>query len=364
MERIAKGFIVLVVVGFVGVLLAAALVEKVPPSTIGVKEVRWGGSGIVQQDYEAGFHVGISGYHRWYPLDRRTHFLTFAEDASRTSAGDVQPPLKIRTRDNNDVYFDVTLTYRIIPGEAYKIVMEGNRNVYRDRVAKQVEGKLREELAQLSSEEIYDTEKRVERVQAALEPLGREMEKFHVAPQRILIRAIRFPAGYEKELQGKQLTNQLRQLAERQRAVEEQKAKNESFIAEIEAAEKERRGEWDKRLETMRSDNKVSVAGVLAEAEVYDKRVRAAAEADHATAVATGKLAIDTAEALRNELRNRALDTLGGRIYLARQAAENLQIDSVTLNSNDPSIPSILDIDELVRLLVGADGAPPPSSGD
>ena len=54
-------------------------------------------------------------------------------------------------------------------------------------------------------------------------------------------------------------------------------------------------------------------------------------------------------------MRNQALNTLGGRIYLARLAAENLRFESVTLNSNDPAIPSILDVDGLVKMLVGED---------
>lgn len=364
MERIAKVFIAVVVLFFVSLAVSAAFIETVPPATIGVKQYQWGGGGIIEQDYDVGFHVGIVGYHKWYLLDKRTHFLTFAEQGTSTSAGDYRPPLEIRTKDKNVVSFDLTLTYHIIPGEAHLIVREGNAGFYRSLVADRVEGKMREELAQLSSEQVYDTELRLARVQAALAPLRDDMKKFHVEPERILVRAIRFQPGYEKELQGKQITNQQRELSKAQRKVEEQKQKNESKIADIEAAEKKSRGEYDKLLETLRADNKVKVAEVLAEAEVYDKRVRASAEADNATAVADGKLAIDTAEALRNDLRNRALDTVGGRIFLAQQAAENLQFEHVTLNSNDPAIPSILDIDEFVKLLVGTETGSAQATGN
>ncbi len=71
------------------------------------------------------------------------------------------------------------------------------------------------------------------------------------------------------------------------------------------------------------------------EAEVYSKTTRADAHATYEELIADGGLAIAKAEALRNELRNEALDTKGGRIYLARQAAENLQFEHVTLNSPD-----------------------------
>jgi hypothetical protein len=66
---------------------------------------------------------------------------------------------------------------------------------------------------------------------------------------------------------------------------------------------------------------------------------------------------VDQAEALRNELRNAILNSRGGDIYLALEAAENINMPSVTLNSNDPRVPIVLDIAELTRVLTGAASA-------
>ena len=49
----------------------------------------------------------------------------------------------------------------------------------------------------------------------------------------------------------------------------------------------------------------------------------------------------------------KALATGGGRVWLARHAAENLNIEGMTLNSNDPSVPPVLDLDRMERLLFG-----------
>jgi hypothetical protein len=57
-------------------------------------------------------------------------------------------------------------------------------------------------------------------------------------------------------------------------------------------------------------------------------------------------------------LRNVALDTRGGRIFLGIEAARNLQIDSVTLNSNDPSVPTIIELQKLVEILIGEPETP------
>ncbi len=351
--NIARVFLSVVFLVALAAVAVGMLFERVPPAAYGVKQNLWGG-GVVEQDYTIGYHLGITGFHKWHLLDRRTHFLTFGGNPDRSGgAGRSRPPLELRTKDNNIASYDVTVTYRIIPGQAHRIVQKGLKTRYRDLVVATVESVLREELAQLPSEDLYSTEKRLSVAQGALPQLAAAMEQYFVEPIAILIRAVNFPPAYERKLQEKQLTYQKRLLAEAERRVEEQKAITETKAAEIEAAAKELRGDRNKELQTAASDNQVEIAGILAVAQVYDRRVRAEADADYERMVAGGGLAVQKAEALRNELRNQALDTVGGRIYLAEQAAKNLQIEHVTLNSNDPAIPSILHVDELVGLLVG-----------
>jgi len=354
MQKLAK-----ILVGcFVAVLLffivAGALLERVPPATIGVKQNMLGG-GIVEQDYATGFHVGVTGVHKWHLLDGTMHFLTYAQRSSGKGSGTERPVLDIRTKDNNFAFFDVTVTYRIKPGEGHQIVMDGNQDKYRIMADTAVNKVLRAELAQLSSEEVYDTDTRLELVERAMPALTRELAPVHLVPQGLLIRAVNFPEVYETKLRMKQLTQQQKLLATAQRKVEDKQALTEGYEAQTEAQEKEKRGDWDKKLQTASSTNEVEIATISGEAEKYNQETRSSAEADYETAVAVGELAMTKAEALRDELRNQALNTLGGRIFLARLAAENLRFKSVTLNSNDPSIPSVLDIDGLVKLLVGAD---------
>ena len=356
----------LIAIGVVllGFIVLSGFVQRVPPAKIGVKQNQWEG-GILATDYQAGFHLGITGIHKWYLLDRTTHFLTFSDtnapprgsklgiSFSQSSFGEERPSLEIRTRDNNSANVDVSLTYRIRDGEAHMIVSGALKDVYRDRVTSTVESVLRRELAQLSSEDFYSTDTRLERAEQALPSLREALAELHVEPESLLIRAVRFPEGYEKQLQEKQLTHQKTLLATARGKVEVQLQITGRMEKEIEAAEKERRGDWDVRLQEKSSQNEVEIADVYSAALLYDKRTRATADADYETLVADGRLAVDRSEALRNELRNRALDTLGGRILLAQRAAQNLQIREVTLNSNDPSIPTVIDLPALVRLLVG-----------
>lgn len=361
--KIAAAFVVLVLVVLLSLI---ALFERIEPGEIGVRQNLWGG-GIVPEDFDAGFHLGVVGMHEWHRLDRRTHFLSFSEHTAGGSGPShrnrmERPPLEIRTVDNNTASLDVTVTFRIANGEANQIVAEGLKETYRDRVASQVVRVLREELAKLAPEDFVNTDTRLALVEETMPKLSEALAKFHVVPESLLIRAVRFPEEYEEKLQLKQLQQQLALLEESKRKVEEKLTETGTIEKITEAMEKEKRAEWQKRLQDAQSENDVRIAGILGEARVYDERVRAQADASYEKLVAEGKLALAQAEALRDQLRNAALDTLGGRIYQAREAARNLRVREVTLNSNDPSVPTILDVDALARLLIGA--APEAGGGD
>ena len=200
MTNLAKWFLLLFGGAVILVLSAVCTLEKVPPATIAVRQALWGGGGVEANDYSMGFHLGITGYHKWHLLDKRTHFLTFSEDGKSSGVGTLRPPLVIRTKDNNTANFDLTVTYRIIPGKGHELVRKGLKEIYRERVFKTVESVMREELAQLSSEDIYLTAERIRVTQAALPKLEQELENFYVRPDQILIRAIRFTDAYERKL--------------------------------------------------------------------------------------------------------------------------------------------------------------------
>ncbi len=360
LKFLATAVVVFLLVGVVSM----GLIEKIDPGEIGVKQSLWGSGGIQNQDFEPGFHVGVLGIHKWHRLDRRTHFLTFSStDAVESGRGMFEvgsnnsqrrPPLDIRTKDNNTAALDVTMTYRIIENEANQLVAAGLQNSYRDRVVSTVQSVLREELAQLTPEDFVDTEVRLARAEQTMPVLRDALKEWHIVPDRLLIRAVRFPDAYEQKLQDRQLKQQLTLLEKSKQAVEEALAKTGTIEKKTEADVKELIATWDKQLQEALSDNNVKVAEVLGAAGEYDLRTRAEAEASYETLVADGNLAVAKAEALRDELRNAALDTVGGRILQARDAAENLNFTSITLNSNDPNVPSVIDIDGLVDILIGS----------
>ncbi len=332
------------------------LFKRVPPDTIGIKQVRWGGGGFVTQDYEPGFHFGVSGYHKWHFLPRRTHFLHFTSESPRHDGvvtwGD---PREIRTTDNNLVDIEVTIPYRIIEGKGHGILVDGIKADYQEQVRLSVEGVLKEELSKLTSEDLQNTELRIKRAKETLPVLNERLAQFHIVADNLLIRRFGFPAEYEDKLQEKQYLRQAAKLDQAMTAqANEQKTIN-LIEKQIVAAELASSQDWEKKLQEKRSEYEVLLADIKGQAEVYSARTRAEGSAQREILEAEGKLAMEQSEALRNKLRTEALNSDGGRILLALEAAHNLNVPEVTLNSDDPAVPMLLDLHALTRMLVGGE---------
>ena len=336
-------------------LLFALLFKRVPPATIGVKQNNWGG-GIIDADYQTGFHLGISGYHKWHFLPERTHFLHFNDHSGLRSTSEIDSwaaPLEIRTKDNNVVTFELSVPYRIVEGGAHQILKAGLKSQYRDRVESVVTAVLRTELPNLTSEDLQLTDVRLARVLETVPVLNEALDEFYCEVETILIRRLRFQAEYEDKLQEKQYLRQKALLDTAQtRVAEEEKVVN-LVERQIVAAELKLNQDWDKRIQEKRSEYDVLIAQINADAAVYASETRAEGDAERVILEAEGQLAVERAEALRDELRTAALNSEGGRILLGLTAADNLQIEKVTLNSDDPTVPMILDLGHLTDLLTG-----------
>ncbi|MCB9896861.1 MAG: hypothetical protein H6825_02530 [Planctomycetes bacterium] len=360
-------------------VLSVALFVRVKPMDIGVRQALLGGGGLTKHDFTTGTYWGITGVHRWNFLPRRTHFLHFCE-SKPVSGGDVigsltergaettrfYPPMELRTKDNNQTTIDVTVPFRIKEGEAWMIVDLGLRSSYYERVKSTVENVLRAQLSQLSSEDLQDTDKRLKRTAEVLPMLNDELAGFHVVAESLLIRRVAFPPDYEAKLQAKQLLTQQALLDGALALQAEQEQVTNSIEQQIGAAIKAKSAQWDKKLQELESEYEVTIAGIRAETMTYESRVKAEGDAEKVSLEAEGQLAIDRAQALRDQLRNEILNTRGGRIWLALEAAGNLNVPKVTLNSNDPRVPLVIDLAELAGLLVGSPavgGAPAADGG-
>ncbi len=326
---------------------------RVPVGFVGVRQQNFGGSGLDATDHPAGLVFCVRGLHSLHLVETCTQVLAFAWE----SEGGTWPALDVRTRDGNMVNISVALPYRVRRGEAHQLVAEGLKLAYPLRVKATAEKVLLEELGSLSSEELMSTDLRAARAGATLERLKPLLVQFHVEVESVLVTQVLFKGEYEKKLQQKQLTSQEAQLHRAAAEVEDAKKKVELYEQRTNALVQDTLVDWDKRIQERYVEGQRKIAEVQADARFYDKTRRAEADAQSSKEVFEGERALTQAQGLKEELANRTYGTEGGRLLLARQAAQNLNIRQVTLNSNDPRVPSVLDLDELAHRLLG--DAPP-----
>ena len=358
MKRLGLIFVFLLAIPVVFGLL----MKRVPPAFIGVKQINIGGAGIVPVDHPTGFHLGVTGYHKWYFLPRKTHFLHFSGSRATsrskfgksTSIEDWNEPLSLRTTDNNLVEVEISIPYRIKEGGANQIVQDGYLLSYRELVRGRVQGVLRAELAKLTSEDLQETDARISRGKETLPVLNKSLADFNVVAEDILIRRIGFQSQYEEKLQEKQYLSQKANLDSALTLQAEEEKKTNLIERQIQAAELKLTQNWEKKFQEEKSRYQVLIATIKAEAEVYSAKTRAEGEAEKVILEANGQLAVEKADALRNELRTAALATEGGDTLLALEAAANLNMPSVVLDSQNPAVPMILDLERMVQLLVGS----------
>lgn len=323
--------------------------HRVEPGTIGVKQVNFGGGGVLAEDYPSGLHWSLAGYHSWHALDGRTQMISYGWSAEPADA----EHLKVRTADGNYVRIGLAVPFRVKRGEAHALVRDGLKSTYRERVQTAVEKTLTSELGALRTEEFWDTDKRNACVSAALPKLNRDLAALHVEAEAVLVELFRFNPEYENRQQQVQL-DALKQVVDTtKQAIDAEQKKIDAFQREIERAEVDLRIDLQRAIDAENDAGRTRIEAVLADGRYYDQTRRAAATAEFERAVMEGEREVAQADALRVAAENERYSTRGGQLLLARQAAENLHIKEVTLNSNDPRSPNLFDLDELVRLFVG-----------
>lgn len=376
------------------VLLIAptCFVSSVPLGAIGVRSSSF--SGVLESDLEPGWHLSVSTVHNLTLLPSRYLFLDYGGD------GDNQG-LQIRTRDNNNVFVDVTVPYRIKPGEAHKIMMAGNHirtdnDTYRFQrlAAETTVGVLREDLAKLSSSDFYNTDKRLAVAADTLKVLNEELAPLHLEAQAVLVRAVTFRPEYEVQLQAIQLNEQNKLLDGARQKVAQQQQELDNFELQTTALANARQQEWVKKqadlerayqvgfvidpdgdrtvgaarrqlaavtpeaAQKLREDAarvleiddpaKITDAYLLGiqniQAETLEYKQRVAAEADGISGRLKAEGEADLA-AVRGDFETKINALLGspaGRAYVAWKSAENVKFSDVLTFQSREGIPSVL----------------------
>ncbi|MBL9101948.1 MAG: hypothetical protein JNL82_13375 [Myxococcales bacterium] len=374
------------------VLLIAptCFISTVPLGQIGVRSSNM--SGVLEADLGPGWHLNVASIHALTLLPSHYLFLDYGAEDGQS--------LTIRTRDNNNVFVDVTVPYRIKPGEGHMIMKAGNHmqtgnGTYRFQrlAAETTVSVLREDLANLTSSDFYNTEKRLTVAADTLKVLNEELAPLHLEAQAVLLRAVSFRPEYEVQLQAIQLNEQNKLLDGARQKVAQQQQELDNFELQTTALSNARQQDWVKRqadlervyqvgfvdtkgdrtpgaarrvLKAMSEEDadKLRVeAGKLLEiadaekiideyllgiqniqAETLEYKQRVTAEADGVAGRLKAEGEADLA-AVRGEFETKINALLGspaGRAYVAYKSAENVQFSQTLTFQSREGIPAVL----------------------
>jgi hypothetical protein len=318
--------------------------ERVEPGTVGVRVRHWGG-GLQRADLDPGLYWDLPGTCRWFHIPTTTRFASFGLPGA--AAG----PLEIRTADENPARLKLIVPYRIDAGSAWRLVDSGLLAEVEERMQDVVEDVLRQQFGSLASEEWFDAGARQELVERSLPVLRNACASLHTVPERILLHEVGFSKEFETNLQKKQLAFQKERRAEAEGQVAGVRSSLDLEKKRTEAQAASIRAGVHKQMAELRAVEELALAEIGARAATYAIQTRATADVAYAGAIAEGQLAVENARAGSERLRLGALNSEGGRLLLAREAAQSFRFGKVVLDSNRPDVPLILDVDSLVKLL-------------
>src|SRR5262249_25415558 len=153
------------------------------PGTIGVEQFELGGRGIAEKDHAAGIVFSLPWIESWHRIDGTTQVLTFGWE----SEGGEFPVLDLRTREGTVVKVGAAIVHRVRPGEAWQLVREGLKGVWRRRVRAAAEDALARGIGRLSAAELSETDARRTCEEDVARELDERLARDHVRVERVLL---------------------------------------------------------------------------------------------------------------------------------------------------------------------------------
>jgi regulator of protease activity HflC (stomatin/prohibitin superfamily) len=270
------------------------------------------------------------GFQQIYRIPKNIQVLeltNFPDTASERARKD--RAAHIQTSDGFFVDVDVSILYHI--RDPYLVFTTiGPGKLFEDNgIIPKAEPALKETLGKLTTEEFYNSPKRVEKAEEAKKRLNVELNGKGIEVDQVLVRYFRYSPEIQKNIEEKKLqdqmvfTNQSAARAAREEA-ELKKIIQEGLV--IAAVELEK--------------GKAYVTRKIAEKDLYVRKIKA--EAD---------LLVKLAEAERVRLRNNALQGVGSERMVALKMADIYKdLDMIILPSDGPGGVNPLDLNNALKL--------------
>jgi len=355
MMKSIKTISILVIVVIIGsYMLLKLTVSHVPMGVVGVRTQEYaifGKKGVVQEDFGPGWHRAIWPIDSWRYFDYTVQTLEMTRDprrGSRKGRDDVQ----VQSADGYAVSVDVTIKYRIQPGNAHKLYVDtGSGERYKAIVRNEAEKTCIAQFGGMKTEDFYNPHVRRKVSKAALSSLQGSLKDNYVEVIDLLIRDVQFDPEYERKIQTKKLADQEVEVNKSMQRAREMQGKTDVIGAETKRLIKIIKEEREAEIVRMLAETNVQIADIKARAGKYATEKRADADLHASKRMADGHLLVKQSEAEGERLRNQAMQGVGGNIIVALEAAKNLNLENVTISTVDHDL---LNIDEMATKL----GAP------
>lgn len=360
----------IILLALIGVFIAAQfLFIKIDLGKVGVRTQQYavlGDKGVVQEDFGPGWHRNLPLLDIWNVFDatvQTTEFTTeqerqetrkiysFLSSASRNylDSTPVGGPgqVELKSKDGYTVRLDVTVKYRVKPGEVHKLYKElGSEVRYKGIVRDQVQKTIRDIFGTMRTEGFYDPEIRRVKTTEATTVLNAELSENSIELIEILIRDIGFDPAYERKILDKKLADQDVELNKSRALAEERKGETNRIAAETEAKVRVIEEELKAKQRTVKAETDKQIAQINADARLAAAKLTADADLYKAELQAKGTLLEKEASAEGERLKATALNTPGGENLVAFEIVQQLQLGEIIVStqSND-----FLDVESVLQ---------------
>ncbi len=338
---------------------------KVGINEVGVRVNNYGvlgKKGIVEKDFGPGWHVDLGPLHSWVIYDRTVQTLEMTDSRLDEPWKYRTQPIRPRTSDGYALTVDVTVKYRIKPGEAHRLYERfgAEAALYHAQVRQKAEGSIRDVFGDLRAEDFYNPFLKRERAEQARVQLQKDLEDSYIEIVAVLIRDVTFPPEYEKRILAKKIADQDKEVQKSKKLAKDAEIAADKIVAETEAAVGLIRRQLEAEKARRQAEAQRKIAEILASAEAEAIKTRADADLYRNELEADALKLQRQAEAEGARLKNQALMGEGGRAVVALEAVKRLRIGAAEVSTAQVDF---LDIDAMLRKL-GMRGAETRANGD
>lgn len=354
------------------------LLVKIDIGEVGVRTLQYSflgaNKGVEKNDFAPGWHRKIPMIDTWRVFDstvQTTEFTTvqerresqevfrslYSRGGLKDGFGKNYPPtgperIELKSKDGYTVKLDVTVKYRINPGEAHLVYQKFNtEDQYKRIVRDQVQNTLRNVFGTMRTEEFYDPIVRRDKTNLTYKTLSDDLKSNHVELINILIRDITFDPSYERKILDKKLADQDVELNKSKAVAEEKKGLTNKILAETEAKVRVIEEEKSAAQLRMRAETDRQIADINSAARLTVAKTRADADLYAAEMIAKGTLVERQAEAEGQRLRAAVLQGSGGANLVALEAVKGVNLSEIIISTLDTDP---LDVDAMVDKLGAA----------